>query len=171
MQIKPTLLLLAFTIGCSSTTYNFQRNIEELSYREKRNAKRCIESKGYKLKEKAKILRVETVPGQRRFPRGWAWQEPALGNMWVHGLFWDRRNGRYLIQVAANPRTGEEVSAGTLQHEMGHFWLVSNHNIYHHDPTFDSCFAGWRGADVRANTILLEDGSIVIINYIDVDED
>lgn len=168
-----TLMCMLFiATGCSSTStkYNFQQDIRLHSHHEKQNAKECIQSKGYSLKEKAKVLRVESVAGQRKFNEGWAWKEPVLGDIWVLGLCWNKGNGQYLVQVGANPNNSKDISLPILRHEMGHFWLMSNHNIHHHDSTFSSCFINWRDVGVRAMSIEFEDGAIVIIDYVVEDE-
>jgi hypothetical protein len=167
-----TISIILLALLCSSctllpkrTSFEFPQDLSGMARHEMNQAKTCIESKGLKLNHTARRLTVQKVPGQRKFREGWAWQEPTLNNVWVLGLCWDRGSS-YLIQVGANPNNMAEVSPQIMKHEMGHYWLMSNYRIYTHDRRFHSCFVNWVDAQVRTTSITLEDGSIVVIDYV-----
>lgn len=163
------LLFVVVLNGClfsRGTEYNFPRDIRHMAQNEMKSAKRCIESQGLSLSERADKLTVRKIPGQRKFREGWGWRAPEFNNTWVLGLAWEHRNGTYTIDVGCNPHTGLEVSPETLRHEMGHFWLMSNHRIYNHDHRFRNCFAGWVDPRVKSMVFVTEDGDIVHVDYI-----
>lgn len=169
-------LLLILNVGCASifpqkTKYRFPDDIRSLCYGELNAAKECIESTGTRLKAVAPELRVVKVDGERRFSEGWAWRAPSLNNIWVLGLTTEYSNGRFVIQIAVNPTTKGDISVSTLRHEMGHFWIMSNHKDYTHNPRYRMCFDRWVDHGVRAMLFENPEGGISIIHYIVSDED
>jgi len=107
------------------------------------DAKRLIESKGIKLK--AHDIRVVVVKNCQRFSGGWGWHESQISHN-VGGL---TSPDGILIRIAIDPAQYGNPNAlhyGSLVHEMGHHWTITNGLGGDHDPRFDDVLPGWREA-------------------------
>ena len=94
---------------------------------------------------KPRSLRVEFIPGTRRFGRQWGWyvSHPAYpgGGMYVLGVC----NGP-LVQVGIDPARATDPDAidhGTLVHELVHHWLMTNGHGPEHHRVYDRHVDGW----------------------------
>lgn len=105
----------------------------------------AIASKGAHLS--ANSLRVEVIPGQKKFGNQWGWYvaEPSWpdGGMYVGGL--TSGDGR-LVQIVIDPaRTTDPtaIQTGSLVHEMAHHWLICNGHGTGHPALYDDVIPGW----------------------------
>jgi len=101
-------------------------------------AKAAIESKGIKLKDHdLKVIFREA---------SWWVAEPswtgggAFVNALTHG---DGATIECTCRQIGDPGT---IDRGSLIHEMGHHWLITNRRGGHHDPRFDDVLPGWKQA-------------------------
>ena len=131
--MKLLILLTILLLGCDKDLkFEFPDDIKQMCDIGFNTAKTCIESKGTPL-ERKKGVKVVKRAGERYFGagNGWGWKSSELMDMWV-------------IEVGSNPVTGGDVEQNVLTHEMGHYFLISNHGMYKHDPLYKSCFHNWR---------------------------
>jgi hypothetical protein len=138
------IALLLILAGChTGPEYNYPADIKQMCNDNVWGAKHCIEGvTGKGLNEKSD-LKLEKHPGQKKFADGWAWQSPEWNNIWVYGLTGRSANGDYWIEVGSNPQTGGDVNQKIVNHEGGHFWLMSNWNDWGHNPKYKPCFIYW----------------------------
>lgn len=94
---------------------------------------------------KPRSLRVEFIPGTRRFGRQWGWYvaHPAWpgGGMYVLGVCYGG-----LVQVGIDPGRATNPGAidrGTLLHELLHHWLMTNGHGGAHHPAYDRHAEDW----------------------------
>jgi len=140
-MIKFVILVLLLAVSCrdKDLKFNFPEDIKYQCDVGFNSAKTCIESKGISL-ERLKGLTVVKHPGEKYFGvgQGWGWKSPEWKGMYVLGLCWGTR-----IEVGSNPVTGGQVEQNVINHEMGHYWLMTNHNINKHIASVASCFHNW----------------------------
>lgn len=169
MKIFPILsFLLLATLSCTSPKsikYNFPNNISTIAHTKKDVSKNCIQSKGYKLIEKHKSLTIIVRNGEKKFNSGWGWKSPEWNGMWVLGLTHTDNNGNYKIEIATNPNNPNEISESALEHEFGHFWLMSNFNDISHNPIYKNCFWNWKEPNVKS-MLVKKENEIVIVDFI-----
>jgi hypothetical protein len=146
------LSLLTALTGCRTTGGKVSRDFPAWAsgqcHHALNTARDAIQSKGTPLK--AKSIRVEIIPGQRKFGNAWAWyvEEPTWpgGGMWVGGL--TSGDGR-TIQIVIDPARATDPAAlhmGSLIHEMAHHWLSSNGHGGDHPALYDDVIPGWAEA-------------------------
>lgn len=123
--------------GSRDYKFNYPSDIKEMCYGARNNAKNIIQAQGLKLSTKSGC-RVLKVPGIRKIAGKWAWKRPRYPEYWIAGLCTGPE-----IQVGCHPHTGGEVNNGTLIHEFGHHWLITNYRNYTHDPRYDRQFDNW----------------------------
>ena len=141
--------LLQLTTGCSMLrSGGVKRDIPywaaAVTHGALNDARGIIEAVGVH-SVKPQHLRVEFVPGTRRFGTQWGWyvSEPAWpgGGMYVLGVCYGRR-----VQVGIDPARATDPNAinrGTLVHELVHHWLMTNgHGPVHH-TAYDRHVSGW----------------------------
>jgi len=134
------VLLLVLVCGCHSdkVSYSFPSDIRDLSYGCLNSSEEKIESKGFDLSKKwsCKVVKQD---GERKISNIWAWQAAEVGGIWVYGMC----NGK-MIWTGCHPQTKQEIHPPTLEHEFGHYWLLSNYSMSGHDPRFRDVFFNWR---------------------------
>ncbi len=145
-------LLLAALTGCRTTGGKAARDFPAWAsgqcHHALNTARDAIQSKGTPLKDKS--IRVQIIPGQRKFGNAWAWfvEEPTWpdGGMWIGGL--TSGDGR-TIQIVIDPARATDPAAlhmGSLIHEMAHHWLITNGHGGDHLALYDDVIPGWREA-------------------------
>lgn len=147
---KLLLLALILTAACSSTkshkspSFTYPAGLETLGNQARLEAKTCLDGVTGRSFDFKKSVVVERRSGEQKKSGEWMWREPKWNNAWVTGLTWDK-GSYYLLQVAANPKNGSEVSYGVLKHEHGHYLLMSNLGDATHNPKYKGCFLRWYG--------------------------
>jgi len=140
-MLKVLLVVLLIIVSCNDKDpeFKFPEDIKHMCDVGFNGAKQCIEAKGIKLK-RLQGLTVAKHPGEKYFGvgQGWGWKSVKWEGMYVLGLCWGTR-----IEVGSNPTTGGQVEQNVVNHEMGHYWLMTNHNINKHIPEVASCFHNW----------------------------
>ena len=168
------LIISAMLVGCHSNNsgnkidFTYPDDISGMCHAERNEAKSCIESKIGIVKYK-KDLVLEKRPGTKKISGEWVWSEPVWQNKLVSGLTWDKGD-YYLIQVACNPKTMQEISSGVVRHEHGHYFLMSNFGEHGHNSLYSSCFLRWydlRGKGTMKTMETEINGEKVIIDYYD----
>jgi len=108
------------------------------------NAKACIEARDFDLVEKAAV-RVVKVPGEKFFADGWGWKYEGR---WVQALCHTEVVGkRYRIEVGCNPANMADVNPVIVEHEFGHYWMLSNFNEPAHVDQLSTCFLRWSSSN------------------------
>ncbi len=139
MQQIPLLAAL-LAAGCATTgdRYQFPADISDQCYRALAETKAGIESCGMPLTKRQGLV-VNKVQGEQKIKGAWAIRS-LTGSEMVYAEY----NG-YAIRIGCDPVTGE-ISYGMLHHEMGHYWLVSNYQMWGHPAQFDAVFS-WSWVD------------------------
>jgi hypothetical protein len=167
--ISIVLVLLMATSGCishnhsSTPSFNYPSDIKSLCEVSRENAKNCMQSCGMKISYN-KDCEVVKRNGEQKINGYWSWREPQWNNMWVCGLTSPKGSG-YSIQAGCNPKNGQEVNPKTLEHENGHYILMSINNDWTHNPTFTKCFANWNEPKVKCREMSLN-GQRVLVDFI-----
>jgi len=148
--------ILLFISGCktSKPNFNFPDDIKWMCYDAKNQSKELLQTKGLSLKEK-KGCKVIKIPGTKKFGPMWAYYSKEW-NQYIGGIC----GGDY-IEIACDPNTGE-VYFPVLKHEFAHYWLITNHNDWGHDPNYKDLFYNWYSPRSIARSFN-EDGSIKLI--------
>lgn len=167
--------MLVILTGCktfdNSPVRNYPSDIKAMCEAEINNAKLCIQGKGTSLKTTGHRLEVVKTDGTKKVNGEWLWYckdvEGVAINSWIYGVcYFSDKKRTYSIIVPCNPQTKGEVSAKTLKHEFGHFWLMSNYNDYTHNTKYKDCFADWR--ELRTKTLLIQTNDIkIVVDYIE----
>ena len=129
--------------------FKFPGDIRDMCYAARTDARAAIQAKGTKLSTKSGC-KVIKVPGIRKIAGKWAWERPEYPGHWIAGLCTGPE-----IQVGCHPHTGGEVNNGTLTHEFGHHWLITNYSNYTHDPRYDRQFENWAGSRGRSGRTIM----------------
>jgi len=114
-----------------------------LCYGALNEARAAIESKGTRLKEHSITVRVRTDTQLRE--GGWGWFVPVL-DLWA-GALTSPDGG--LVEIAIDPAQVGNPNAlhvGSLMHDIGHHWLITNNHGGGHDALYDDVLPGWKEA-------------------------
>lgn len=143
MKRLSILLVLVMANGCMLLPHDpemkFPSDIAATCHGCKNDAKRLIESKGRKLKERWNC-RVHKMMGEKKFSGVWAWKDKDSG-MYICGSC-----GGSQIWIAVNPNNTQDLHGPTLTHEFAHYWLMSNFGDYSHNPLLDDVIFNWKHA-------------------------
>jgi len=137
------MLALLLVIGCSSTkpiSNYFPPVIADQCVRAMAESKASIEACGTPLKQVQRAVVVQ-IDGQIQIDGRWAYKLSGYQDIWAGGSY----DGMY-IQIVCDPNNRGSIEYGSLYHEFGHYWLVSNYNEYGHPAKYDKYF-GWSWID------------------------